>query len=102
MTDMQLAVRFAALFILAGYLFVCHRRRVLSHSERNNPAEWSTHGIDTTVLEQRLDKVRTDPSEFRPRSIASPHHTRLLQKASRTISRFAYFKKDESAISESD
>jgi hypothetical protein len=91
MTNLELVVRFAALFILGGYLLFRHRRRVLSHSERRNPVAWAGHGISTTELQKKLERVRSNHEMAKPRPIGSMYRRNLLRMAGQAVTRFGFF-----------
>ena len=91
MTNFELVVRFAALFILGGYLLFRHRQRVLGHSERRNPAEWAGHGIRTAELQKKLQGVRSSHETVKPRTVDSMYHRNLLRMAGEAVTRFGFF-----------
>jgi hypothetical protein len=91
MTNLELVVRFAVLFILGGYLLFRHRQRVLSHSERRNPVAWAGHGINTAELQKKLEGVRTSHEIARKRPVGSLYHMNLLRMAGEAVTRFGFF-----------
>jgi hypothetical protein len=91
MTNLELLVRFAALFILGGYLLFRHRRRVLGHSEKRSPTEWVGHGISTAELQKKLEGVRSSHEIAKPRPVGSMYHRKLLRMAGEAVTRFGFF-----------
>ncbi len=91
MSAVEVAIRLAAVAVLASYLYFKHRQRVRCHSGPLNPAEWSGKALDATRLKPAVEDVRRHYLAAQHSSRGVCFHRSLLALAQRAVAHFAYF-----------
>ena len=77
--------------LLIAYLYVRHRRRVRAWA---NEREWPGHGIDTSRVAPRVQRLRQDYiTEFPLRPHISSARKALLVSARRAVTQLSYFRR---------
>ena len=89
----EVIMRLVVVALLACYLFLKHRERVLNWSEPEDPANWTGTAIDATKLMPSLERVRQDYLAARH----APSHTVWYRRGlralvRRTVGQLAYFR----------
>jgi hypothetical protein len=80
----------AALAVLAGYLFIKHRKRARNWAPPCDPAQWTGKAIDVTELKPAVENARRSGWVSR-QTVRGCFHKALLRLMRRNVTRFGYF-----------
>jgi hypothetical protein len=88
-------LKLLALALGASYLFFRHRQRVRNWAPRNDPQEWTGHGIEVSALTPRVAQVRREYLVARQAPRGIWFHQSLVELARHAILRLGYFQHRE-------
>src|SRR5262249_26484071 len=91
----RLVIELAALGLGAWYLYFKHRQRWRAWRPREDPREWTGHGIEAAGLKVRVEQVRRDYLSARQAERGGGFHRHLLRFSRRFVMRLEFFRRRE-------
>jgi len=96
MSAIEVALRLAAVAVLASYLYFKHRQRLPSRPPCSDERQWPGPVIDADALKPRIAAVRRDYLAARPATHNRWFRRHSVALARHAMSRLGYFQASES------